>query len=142
LQDLGYFCGAWWAIFLGFVGSGCHALSMNAPAIAVVISTVSLLISTTAYFNPRKAGGAVQWEIVPVESHNRGCLRHVGSSPARKLKVTIKSALPSSPIEKDISHPNDLIYFPILRVWGNSDVVVTVEWKRLWVITKRRIFDI
>ena len=115
---------------------------MNAPGIAVSISSVSLLISAYAYFNPRKAGGAVQWEMVLAEGRNRGSLRHVGSRPAKNLKITVNGAVPTLPIEKKISHPNDLIYFQMYRSFGNPEIVVTIEWKRLRIISKRRIFEV
>lgn len=115
---------------------------MNATWIAVSLSSISLLISAYAYFNPRKAGGVVQWEIVLDENHHRGSLRHVGSRPARNLKVMVTGAVPSSPIEKKISHPNDLIYFPIYRSFGNPTIAITIEWKVFLILLKRRNFEL
>lgn len=89
-----------------------------------------------------QVGGSIQWELVPDEGRHRGCLRHVGSSSAKKLKVTVMSVVPFSPIEKRISHPNDLIFFPIYRALGHPDVSVIVEWKRFWFIPQRRVFNL
>jgi hypothetical protein len=111
-------------------------------SLALVISVFSLAIATLSYFLPRKPGGSVQWQIDfdPMNSH--GQIKHIGSGKARNLVIQTESSVPSEPIERRVSYPQDAYPIYLVRTFGRPSPTVRITWKNVMRGKQERNFEL